>query len=125
MTLRRGEDLARRAYSSDPENYRVAGAKPIPSNDWAKQVIERGETFVANDISSIAEVFPDHELIASLGCASVVNLPIRDGTTVIGSVNLLHEAGWYTPERVVTLESMVRDENAMLARACRQLEGQE
>ena len=36
----------------------------------------RREPFLANTIEAIAEVFPDHELIKSLGCASVVNVPI-------------------------------------------------
>jgi len=40
-------------------------------------------------------VFFDHELILSLGCASVLNVPVVwDGRT-LGTINLLHEAGWY------------------------------
>ncbi|MBF8288327.1 MAG: histidine kinase, partial [Candidatus Rokubacteria bacterium] len=37
----------------------------------------------------------DHALILSLGCASVLNLPVVwDGRT-LGTINLLHEAGFY------------------------------
>lgn len=43
----------------------------------------------------IRSVFFDHELIASLGCASVLNLPVRWDGKVIGSLNLLHQAHHY------------------------------
>jgi GAF domain-containing protein len=53
-----------------------------------------------NSLDHIARVFPDHALIASLGCQSSLNLPIVVGGSVIGTINQLHEAGFYTPERV-------------------------
>ena len=34
-------------------------------------------------------------LILSLGCESVLNLPVAFDGRVLGTVNLLHEAGWY------------------------------
>jgi hypothetical protein len=40
-------------------------------------------------------VFFDHALIASLGCAAVLNLPVVYDGRVLGTVNLLHEAAWY------------------------------
>ena len=40
-------------------------------------------------------MFFDHALIASLGWGSVLNLPVVwDGRT-LGTINLLHEEGWY------------------------------
>src|SRR5204862_533853 len=35
------------------------------------------------------------ELIGSLGCASVPNLPVVWNDRVLGTINLLHEAEWY------------------------------
>jgi len=40
-------------------------------------------------------VFFDHELILSLGCESVLNVPVAWDGRVLGTINLLHEAGWY------------------------------
>ena len=54
------------------------------------------QTFVANDIDGIAAVFADHELIRSLGCESVINVPIVVAGEVLGTINCLHEAGFYT-----------------------------
>ncbi len=47
------------------------------------------KTFVANDIDAIAEVFPDHELISSARCQSVINVPIVVSGTVYGTINCL------------------------------------
>ena len=68
--------VARRNYSNMPDAYATSGEKPIQDNSWTEQVQGRHETFVANSIEEIAAVFPDHELIQSLGCESCMNLPI-------------------------------------------------
>ncbi|MEZ5667174.1 MAG: ATP-binding cassette domain-containing protein [Alphaproteobacteria bacterium] len=123
LTLDRAAGLARRAYTSHPVDYPVSGAKPIQANDWFAQVVDRGETFVANDHAGVAAVFFDHELIRSLGCESAVNLPIADGGTVVGTVNILHQAGWFTPERVAALEALMDEMQPALAAACRNVMG--
>jgi hypothetical protein len=46
-------------------------------------------------------VFSDHELIVSLGCESVLNMPVRWRGRTLGSLNLLHEAGWYGEDDAV------------------------
>jgi len=47
-------------------------------------------------------VFFDHALIASLGCDSVLNLPVVHGECVLGTLNLLHEADWYGEEDIAS-----------------------
>lgn len=91
---------ARRVFSSQPEAYAVGGTKPVNETFWTEMVLDRHETFVANSIECVAEVFYDHELIRSLGCESALNIPIVAGGSAIGTLNCLHEKGHYTPERV-------------------------
>lgn len=97
---------AGRVYSNMPEAYPVSGTKPANETDWSRQVIQERRTFVANTIEDIAEVFYDHELIRSLGCESVINVPIIVAGEVKGTINCLHEAGFYTPERVEAAEAL-------------------
>ena len=73
---------------------------------WSRAVIDERKTFVANSIEAIAEVFPDHELIRSLGCESVVNLPVVFADAVIGTVNCLDARGYYAPECVAKVEGL-------------------
>lgn len=92
--------LASRIYTSDSQNYPLSSLKTIVPNRWTDQVIIRRETFVANSVDGFADVFPDHAFIASLGLGSVINLPLIFRGNFIGTVNMLHEAGYYTEERV-------------------------
>lgn len=113
MTVDMDRMLARRAYSSDPENYPCSGTKPVEMNSWFEVVHTRREMFVANTLAEIAKVFPDHALIGSLGCGSVVNLPIELGGQLAATMNILDREHHYTPERT----SAVRAELSLPAKA--------
>lgn len=105
MTVDMEAGLARRAYTSDPVSYPSTGTKPVQRNAWFEVVHGRHETFVANTLADIATVFPDHELIGSLGCGSVVNLPVLRAGGLVATVNLLDAEGHYTPDRVERIAS--------------------
>ena len=104
MTFDRETGLASRCYSNMPQAYPCSSTKTVDSDRWSDQVLDGQQNFVANDIGSIAEVFNDHALIRSLGCESVLNLPVVVGGAVLGTINLLHEAGFYTPDKVAAAE---------------------
>jgi GAF domain-containing protein len=112
MSVDMAAELARRAYTSDPANYPTSGTKPIRYDSWFDIVHKQRQYFVANTIEDIAKVFPDFELINSLGCQSVVNMPVVIGGELIGTVNMLDVEGHYTPERV----QMIRDVLAVPAK---------
>ena len=77
MTFDAPTGLSQRVHSSHPEEYPVSGVKPLSQGLWSRTVIDERKTFVANSIEAIAEVFPDHELIRSLGCELVAQSPRR------------------------------------------------
>ena len=107
MTVDMAAEVARRAYTSDAANYPTSGTKPIRYDSWFDIVHKERKYFVANTIADIAKVFPDYELINSLGCQSVVNMPVVIGGELIGTVNMLHEDGYFTPERVEIIREVL------------------
>ncbi|HWV22001.1 MAG TPA: GAF domain-containing protein [Devosia sp.] len=107
MTVDMENELARRAYTSDAVSYPTSGTKPIHYDAWFDIVHKQHAYFVANTIEDIAKVFADYELINSLGCQSVVNMPVILGGELVGTVNMLHEAGFYTPERVAEIKAVL------------------
>ena len=104
MTVDMVLGLARRAYTSHPAEYPVSGTKPINQDAWFDIVHGQHRLFVANSIGDIARVFPDHQKIWSMGCGSVVNLPVIVAGDLAATVNMLHEENYYTPERVALIE---------------------
>lgn len=107
MSLDPEAGLARRAYTNMPEAYPASGTKPMVQNAWSKIVQGQQKCFVANTLDDIAKVFPDHDLIGSLGCGSVLNLPVVDQGELIGTVNLLDAEHHFTPERVTTCQNLL------------------
>lgn len=106
MTSDTKEKLAERVYSNMPQVYPVSGTKPYNETHWSEIALRQKRTFVANTIEEIAEVFDDHALIRSLGCESVINVPVTVEGEVIGTLNCLHERNFYTPERVKAAEAL-------------------
>lgn len=103
--MRSDEDgVAARIYSSDEANYPTSGLKEIVPNRWTDHVIRGRRVFVANSVAGFEDVFPDHAFIASLGLGSVINLPVILKGAFIGTVNLLHETGYYTDKRLARLD---------------------
>lgn len=86
---------AARVYSNLPGPYPTGGRKRLAPGPWTEAVLDRGEAYIGRSRDDLREVFSDHELIASLGCESVLNMPVRWRGHTLGSLNLLHEAGWY------------------------------
>ena len=107
MTVDMQAEVARRAYTSDPKNYPTSGTKPIRYDSWFDIVHKERQYFVANTIADIAKVFPDYELIDSLGCQSVVNMPVVLGGELVGTVNMLDVEGYYTPQRVADIREVL------------------
>ncbi len=101
------EGLSERLYTNMPEAYPVSGTKPYNRTYWSQVTLEQQQIFVANTIEEIAEVFDDYELIRSLGCESVINIPIVVGGEVIGTINCLHEKNYYSPERIEAAKQLV------------------
>lgn len=114
--LDRAAGLARRVYTSHPDAYPVSGTKPMGQGAWTEKVVERGEIFVANTVAEFAIYFPDHALIESLGCGSALNIPVVDDQ-VIGTVNILDKAHYFSDERVVQCKAAVLQHHLDLVHA--------
>jgi hypothetical protein len=91
-----GLKQSERFYTNMPEAYPVGGRKPVTDRPWMQTVIGAGQPYIGRTRADIADVFFDHELIWSLGCESVLNMPVRWRGQTLGTLNLLHEAGWYS-----------------------------
>ncbi|WP_163851707.1 DUF2817 domain-containing protein [Pseudooceanicola aestuarii] len=98
-----------RIHSNMPQAYPVSGVIALRDNLWYDTAVRRQVPFVANDAAGLAEVFADHALIASLGCASVLNLPITLDGTLRATINLLDVAGHYTPDRVALAQEILTE----------------
>ena len=86
-----------RVHTSNPEAYPLAGRKPRRDTPWSRQVLVRGEPYYANDEAGIRFAFEDADKILGLGLGAVMNVPVKEGDRVLGTLNFLREAGGYSP----------------------------
>ena len=89
-----------RLYSSNPAAYPPGGRKPKQGTPWGAAVLDRGEVFIAADAEGVRNAFSDHALIAQLGISSILNVPLRHRGRVLGTMNVSHDAGHFTPDTV-------------------------
>lgn len=98
MRVHEASDEVERIYSSDTAAYPIGGRKVKRGTPWSRAVLDRGEVFVARNLDEVREAFADHALIESLGIGSIMNVPIAWAGRRLGTMNISHEAGWFTAE---------------------------
>ena len=96
----RSTKYVERVYSNNKKIYPLLGTKPIPKNVWTRKVIIEKKEFLASNFNEIKKLFFDYEIIHSLGCGSIINIPILNNKKILGTLNVLHKEKYYTKKSV-------------------------
>jgi hypothetical protein len=108
----------RRVFTSHPDDYPTGAEKSVQiSQGWLSTVIAEQKSFFAPDQAGLEEVFSDVELIRSLGCGAVINIPVVSNGRIAGVLALLHAEGHYTAQTVAVAERIVNDHADQLVAA--------
>jgi len=91
-------DEVERAYSSNARAYPVGGRKKKQDTHWGRVVLAEGQVFIAHTPDEVKHAFADYELIFSLGVGSIMNVPIGFAGRRLGTMNVSHDANWFTSE---------------------------
>ncbi|MCF3933142.1 GAF domain-containing protein [Acuticoccus sp. M5D2P5] len=83
-----GDEVAR-CYSNRPDEYPVAGRKPMGKTPWGDHVLAGRAPYLGADKAGIRWAFFDHVQIEGMGLGSVINIPVIYDEAVIGTMNLL------------------------------------
>lgn len=92
-----------RLYSSRPAEYPLLGRKAMGPTEWGALVLKGGQSWIGRTAEDIRWAFPDHELIASLGCASCINAPVLWDGKVLGVVSVLGPENAYDASDLAAL----------------------
>ena len=87
-----------RVHTSLPAVYPAGGRKKKKDTAWADHVLTDLQVFRGSTPADIVSAFDDHQTILGLGLGSVLNIPVVFNGRCVGTINLLHQAGWYEPE---------------------------
>lgn len=97
---------AKRVYTNLPNVYPLSGLKEITANRWSRHVLDESKDFVANTLKDLEDIFPDHELIGSLGCGSVINMPVKLSGHFLGTINALNPPGYFDVGKVAAFRQL-------------------
>ncbi|WP_410676309.1 GAF domain-containing protein [Amycolatopsis sp. cmx-4-68] len=97
----------RRVHSSHPTEYPVGGEKTVEvAAGWLDRCITAQEPYFGPDRAAVREIFADHDLIESLGCGSIINVPVVSGGRTLGVLNILDAEGAYDEDSVRVAASL-------------------
>jgi hypothetical protein len=94
-----GDEVAR-VYSNRPQEYPVAGRKPMGPTPWGAHVIKGLKPFLGPRVEDVRWAFFDHALIESMGLGSTLNLPVVYNGACLGTINLLDAEHHYNESHV-------------------------
>lgn len=94
-----GGQTLHRLYSSHPQQYPEGGRKDVVADvaaDWITRCRDEQMPYFGATREDVRRVFTDSALIESLGCSSIINVPIVRGGVSIGALNILGAEGTYS-----------------------------
>ena len=99
ITIEGGAEVER-VWSSDEASYPLTGRKRMGPTPWGDHVLRSRRPWLGDGAEAIRWAFPDHALIASLGLACCINVPVVAFGRTLGTMNLLDREGAYGPADV-------------------------
>ena len=91
-----------RLYTTHPVAYPTQGTKPMRDTWWGDHVLVKGRPYIGYNAQDIRQHFADHEVISGLGLHAIMNIPVRVAGQTLGTLNLLHDEGFYGQQHVAT-----------------------
>ncbi|MDR3098318.1 MAG: GAF domain-containing protein [Paraburkholderia sp.] len=91
-----------RVFTNMPDVYPTGGRKRKSGTPWARRILSDLEPFRATTPDGLREAFDDHAVMTAMGLGSILNIPIAYDGRCVGTMNLTHVAGWYTPRHEET-----------------------
>lgn len=93
-----------RIHSSHPVEYPVGGRKDVGRDvamDWLEASLVHQVPFFGRSRDDVERIFKDADLIASLGCGTIINAPVLDGRgRTVAALNVLDAEGAYGDDDV-------------------------
>ena len=109
-----GKRIATRLYSTHEAVYPTGVDDPLGDTIWERTLIEERRPLVLNDPQAMSTLLPNVPELLALGCGSMLNLPVVVRGKPLAALNLLHDTGRYTPERVAAATDLAPAAAAIL-----------
>jgi len=104
----------RRLFTSDPVLYPAGAVDRLGDSVWERTLIGAKKPLVLNDYEALSSLLTEAAELRQKGAEAMLNLPVVVAGAVLGALNMLHDSGRYTPERVAQAQALVPGAAALL-----------
>ncbi|UEC01690.1 GAF domain-containing protein [Burkholderia vietnamiensis] len=87
-----------RVFTSAPQEFPLGQTKQKTRDGWAKGTLMTHQVNRMNTFDEISRAFEDGAILARMGIGAMLNVPVVYAGRCLGTMNLSHEAGWFTLE---------------------------
>ena len=99
-----GGRVLTRLFSTNVEQYPLGDADRVEDTAWFRQLFGRGEPIIANNGPEIDRWLPGFDAyFAEQGYGALANVPVIVAGRPVGLVNMMGQAGHFSPERLAAL----------------------
>jgi len=123
LAFRDGGAQMERIFSSHPKEYPVGGRKVVAHDvapDWLSACLTEQVPYFGRTSEDVRRIFKDWALISSLGCGSIINIPIVDGGVTRAALNILDAEGAYTNDDIDTAIEISRRHTESVLKAMKE-----
>lgn len=107
LAARPAEKITRRIGTSDPTNFPVGGFDPIDDAAWSRRIYGDRQPIVSNTPAEMQKYIPETADLVQMGYGSTLCAPIVIAGEARGTVNLLGDAGIFTPALMAELNTLL------------------
>ena len=101
------QKLTRRIGTSDPKHFPLGASDPIDDAAWSRRIYQDKLPIIGNSPAEMAVYIPETADLEQLGYYSTLCMPIVIDGAARGTVNLLGDAGIFTPDLISALNTLL------------------
>jgi len=101
------QKITRRIGTSDPKHFPLGASDPIDDAAWSRRIYQDKLPIIGNSPAEMAVYIPETADLEELGYYSTLCMPIVVAGATRGTVNLLGDAGIFTPDLISALNSLL------------------
>ena len=99
--------VTHRIGTSDPKGFPIGGFDPIDDSAWNRRIFDEQRPIIGDTPELMAQFIPETDQLVAMGYGATLCAPIVIAGDVRGTVNLLGDAGIFTPALLAQFDALL------------------
>jgi GAF domain-containing protein len=99
--------VTHRIGTSEPVGFPIGGFDPIDDSAWNRRIFDERQPIIGDTPDLMAQFIPETDHLVAMGYGATLCAPIVIADEVRGTVNLLGDAGIFTPALLADFNSLL------------------